>query len=796
MENKSFNLLYLKVCQRSFKTEGKMEEHVANHSNGTKLHQCSECGHCFEGSGDLNIHKRNKHKQKFGPRHYNIPCNDCGRMFKNNAEMEKHQENHYNGTKLYLCPECGFAYENNGSMQAHKYEKHVKPFSDKTPKSKKEKTVSPEVQKRTCPVCARIFEDEAMKEAHVINHNNNMDMIKCESCLWQFELQEAYAHHVEKTHKRGGGGKGGGGGTPGRGSLTCDTCGRTFKSDAKKVAHIQNHMNDVTMYNCGYCSFEFEDEDECSQHEEKCANSKSSKSSSKKNATVGKYPCEFCGRRFQSETIMAMHVQLHLKNAPMHKCEECGWEFDAVHQLTYHLKTHKGDKKTPSKRGANNKRRDSVETTPPATVCEQCDRQFFYEYQMRAHLANHFNGSVLYKCEYCTWTYEKESMLAPHIEDYHPFYAQSNEFERATVRTSQRFICPLCGRIFATKLLYIQHLAFHTEMPFKCPYAKCGWVFCDFKQFQTHKAQKHHETRENLQYRLEKMAAEGGGGDAGEEKAGLEESLSALNDPSTLAGKARSFALTCPRCRVECATKKEYLSHTKKCKTSYTCGICKLCFDSFTEFELHLIPDEMECEVCKKKFPSECIIQTHLVSQHFSAEMIDESEKQQSMIVEEEEKKAEAELSPKKDKDKDKKDETPKAATPSKTPVAPKTDTTDAKDTNSSKKPTQKTPKVETPKSETPKVKPAPASKRRRGRASHTAAAPSKPPGAESDDGDNNNDDVTLDDDDNASFNPVEMSTVAEEKPAAAAPKRKRFILEPLVLRYLGILGLPPYQIS
>ena len=715
-----------KICQRSFKTEGKMEEHVANHSKpGIKLHQCGECGQCFETSKDLTIHRRNKHKEKFleaVPRNYSIPCIECGRMFKNNEDMEKHLENHYNGTKLYTCSECGFSYEKSGTMHAHKFEKHVKPFSDKTPKGKKEKADDPDVIRRSCPVCKRIFKEEAMKEVHVINHNNNMNMIKCDSCPWEFELQEDYAEHMVTGHKKSSGAT----------LQSCDTCGRKFKNESKRIAHIQNHMNDVTMYKCEYCSYEFEDQDECTQHQNKCPKAKDG---------TGKHACDFCDRRFQSETIMAMHMQKHLSNEPMHKCAECGWQFEQVHQLTFHLKTHKGDKKTPSKKTP----KKGQQSEKPNTVCDQCERQFYYESQMKTHLANHFNGSVLYKCLYCPWMYEKETSLPRHVEQYHAYYAPGNEFSKTKQERGQRFLCPLCGRIFNAKLQYIQHLANHTELPFKCPYEKCGWAYPDFRQFQTHKQQKHNETKENIKYRLEKMAAEAN--ESGD-KAALEETLNALNDPSAMLAKSVSFVLVCPRCKVTCASKREHHSHTMKCKTSYTCGSCKLLFDTFQEFELHLIKDEMECEVCKKMFPSECVIQTHLVSEHFSAEMLDESVKQQSMIEEEDNKTA----TETKTKEEAKVEVTPKAVTP---PKAAKTTKASA------------TPKI--PKTETPKSKPTPtrASTRSRTTPTHTVTRAS----VESEDDDNDN---TADE--NLVSSTVDMSDTStiDEKPAVT--KRKRYL--------------------
>ncbi len=592
------------ICQRAFKTEGKFEEHVSHHSSGVAMFKCTDCGWCFETKRDLGIHKQNKHKESAANKHagYKLPCDVCRRLFKTEGDMQNHLENHYNGKKLHVCPECGFAYENVSSMHAHKYDKHVKPLGDKTPRTKK--TDDPEVIARTCSVCQRILASEAEKEAHLVNHDSQIPMSKCDVCSWEFESQEKYCEHVEMGHKKKG---------VDGGPHLCDTCGRKFNSEKAQFSHIQNHLNDVDMFKCDFCPFEFESFEQCTRHSQKCGKSASSKKTKSVNKEkYWRYKCDFCDRKFQNETIKAVHMQNHLSNAPMTKCTQCAAMFEQDEELEYHMKNHKL-KETPKKESKD----------PQDIVCSQCDRQFYFEHQMKTHRENHFNGTELFKCRHCPWEFEKESSLANHVKQYHPFYAPTNELAQTKKSSGMKYPCVLCKRVFTVLIAYVQHLVNHQDVPFICPFEACGWAFEDFKQFQKHKQSKHNE-----KYRLEKLAEER---TQGNELTKVEQKIISYNPTPE---QSVNFSLTCPRCREEFKEKKKMQSHASRCKVAYTCKLCDLQFVTFYEFEYHIYPEEMECEVCKKMFASECVLQTHLVEKHFSAEMLEEDQKQQSMVEE------------------------------------------------------------------------------------------------------------------------------------------------------------------
>ncbi len=655
------------VCERVFKTEGKLEEHTSNHKKGVTMFKCNICGWDFEGKGDLHIHKRNKHKDTSLPapttpspekKGNKLPCTECGRPFKTTHSMHAHLENHHNGTKLYACKDCGFAYENSGTMYYHRSQKHSVPKKD-----------DPTVMARTCLICKRVLPDEVSKEAHTINHTNDVPMTKCSTCGWEFEVEEAYYEHIETDHKKKTG--------PG-GQHACQNCGRKFNSETALDTHIQNHMDGETMYKCDLCPFEFETAEQCAKHVKKCGKTATSGSAKKEKIPSErgwKYQCDLCDRKFQSETVLAVHLQNHLNGTELTKCDHCRAQFEKEAEREWHMRTHKSKDATPKKRKEEQQ-----------TVCSQCDRQFYYESAMMKHRENHFNGTELFKCKHCPWEYEKEVSLKTHVNQYHPFYGDVSEF--ATPKAGRRsgagkFPCVMCKRNLTSMLNYAQHLVHHEKMPYTCPYDKCGWVFEDHKHFQAHREKMHEETSDGLKYRLEKAADEQAKGD---EISKEDERLLEMASPE----KSVSFALVCPRCRETFENRKKLETHASRCKVDYDCKLCELQFKSLYEFEYHIYPENMECEVCKKMFGSECVLQSHLMKVHFSADMIDEQQKQQEQLSEAQ-KKAEEE----------------KAAAKGKRGPKPKTEPTATVVRESSPEPESPAAKIK----ESPKAKPKPGPK-------------------------------------------------------------------------------------
>src|SRR5277367_5849376 len=55
-----------------------------------------------------------------------------------------------------------------------------------------------------------------------------------------------------------------------------------------------------------------------------------------------KYPCDTCGNRFQTPSLLKRHERSHSGEKPF-KCAECGQRFSYKSNLTRHLRIHTGE---------------------------------------------------------------------------------------------------------------------------------------------------------------------------------------------------------------------------------------------------------------------------------------------------------------------------------------------------------------------------------------------------------------------------------------------------------------------
>ncbi|XP_034262487.2 zinc finger protein 418-like isoform X2 [Pantherophis guttatus] len=82
-------------CGKSFRTNGRFENHLKNHSVGNP-YQCLECGKSFSHRSNLYRHQRIHTGEK--PH----KCLECGKSFSQRGHLYKHQRSH-SGEKPHKC---------------------------------------------------------------------------------------------------------------------------------------------------------------------------------------------------------------------------------------------------------------------------------------------------------------------------------------------------------------------------------------------------------------------------------------------------------------------------------------------------------------------------------------------------------------------------------------------------------------------------------------------------------------------------------------------------------------------
>jgi len=107
-------------CNRSFMTRAQENRHV-NQRHGVKQQQykCNECEESFSYMNELTKHKKQAHKKTFC-------CSVCNKVFKTNVILQNHMKVHSETRKDYKCNSCEKSFTTKYNLNKHIKVKHDK----------------------------------------------------------------------------------------------------------------------------------------------------------------------------------------------------------------------------------------------------------------------------------------------------------------------------------------------------------------------------------------------------------------------------------------------------------------------------------------------------------------------------------------------------------------------------------------------------------------------------------------------------------------------------------------------
>jgi len=98
----------------NFPKKHEVLEHVlTHHGDGTKNHQCDDCGKCFLTIMKLKLHKTTIHGAK------TLKCNQCNKMFGYKKVLTEHIDN-VHGIKDCRCLQCNKFFTEKGLVHHEK----------------------------------------------------------------------------------------------------------------------------------------------------------------------------------------------------------------------------------------------------------------------------------------------------------------------------------------------------------------------------------------------------------------------------------------------------------------------------------------------------------------------------------------------------------------------------------------------------------------------------------------------------------------------------------------------------
>ncbi|XP_047445346.1 zinc finger protein 239-like [Mugil cephalus] len=136
-------------------------------------------------------------------------------------------------------------------------------------------------------------------------------------------------------------------------SVTCDICGKTFKTNFKMRVHRRFHTGERP-YCCETCGKSFRRSDNLSAH--------------KRIHTVEHlYSCDICGKDFSWRSHLNAHMRTHTGERP-YCCKTCGKSFSSAENLSAHKRIHAGEH---------------------LYICDTCGRGFRWKCHLNVHMRIH-----------------------------------------------------------------------------------------------------------------------------------------------------------------------------------------------------------------------------------------------------------------------------------------------------------------------------------------------------------------------------------------------------------------------
>jgi len=179
---------------------------------------------------------------------------------------------------------------------------------------------------------------------------------------------------------------------------------------------------------------------------------------SKKQVSRVVHACSICGRSFNSEKYLSMHVALHRKSTP-----------PPPHQIHPNVKRTPIFKKTPGL----TQRSAACTVGREKWTCEICSKSFAHNSNYKNHIRTHSDERP-FVCHVCSIGFKERYHLKKHT-----LFKHTGELKEA---------CGQCGKRFKDSTAVRAHERIHSQLrPYSCEY--CG------KAFKTSECLWHHDHR-------------------------------------------------------------------------------------------------------------------------------------------------------------------------------------------------------------------------------------------------------------------------------------------------------------
>ena len=105
------------ICQRAFKSKGKLCQHKFEHSKTEKVFKCHSCDHIARGEKALATHVEKRHGDYKTEK---IVCEVCEKTFSCPVSLSNHVKKSHGNAPEFKCEWCNFSTKHKISLGHHK----------------------------------------------------------------------------------------------------------------------------------------------------------------------------------------------------------------------------------------------------------------------------------------------------------------------------------------------------------------------------------------------------------------------------------------------------------------------------------------------------------------------------------------------------------------------------------------------------------------------------------------------------------------------------------------------------
>ncbi|PSN46929.1 hypothetical protein C0J52_14922 [Blattella germanica] len=217
------------ICEKKFKTQGKLKLHIAGHLIVQEF-QCDKCDKKFRSKFSLRSHLETHSPTR------NYCCHLCGNLFHTLSGLCNHIKLHSEETKRFTCPLCGKQFRQSGHLEQHQRihtgeRPHQCPqcihrFTTRCQLSRHIQGVHQLIKKHKCGTCGKEFLYGTNYKAHLLRHAGQRNN-KCNECGKTFITTNALFRH-QRSHT-------------GDRPFQCDICGKKFADCSNRKRHMLRH---------------------------------------------------------------------------------------------------------------------------------------------------------------------------------------------------------------------------------------------------------------------------------------------------------------------------------------------------------------------------------------------------------------------------------------------------------------------------------------------------------------------------------------------------------------------------